>query len=158
DGVTELKKLREKLKKCVAEKQDYLDGWQRSRADFANLKKEGEARASGLKDTVAGEFAEKLLPLIDSFEAALGDPKWKNTDPSWRKGMESIHKELFKVMQETGVEVFEPLGDLFNPALHIAIGRGDGEEGEHVVRVERKGYRLKDKVIRPAYVTLGSQK
>ncbi len=153
NGAAELKKLRDKLKACVAEKQDYLDGWQRARADFANLKKDEALRRGELSLVIAADFAEHLIPLVDSFEAGMRDGKWEETDPSWRRGMESIYKEFQKALEKLGVESFDPKGEQFDPARHVAVGR-EGE-GEVVHTVERKGYVLKEKILRPAYVTIG---
>src|SRR3989344_5339070 len=153
-GAGELKKVREKLKACLAEKQEYLDGWQRARADFANLKKEEASKRERLEEAVALSFAQKLIPLADSFEAGIRSAQ-AAADASWRKGLQSMHAELLKAFRDLGIESFEPLGEAFDPAFHTAVGRGEGEEGEHIIHVERKGYRLKDTLLRPAYVILG---
>src|SRR3990167_10840135 len=71
DGPALIKRLREKLKKAVEEKQEYLDGWQRARADFANYRKEEAADIARKESLMRAEFVNSLLPALDSLELAI---------------------------------------------------------------------------------------
>lgn len=154
-----LKKLREKLKKAVEEKQEYLEGWQRARADLANYKR-SEADAHGDKEArVKAEFVEALLPALDSFEMAFGTKWYETASPEWKGGVMSIYRELVRSLERFGVKLFTPLGEKFDPSKHEAVRQTavlKPEEDEQVVSVERSGYSIGERVIRPAQVTIGN--
>ena len=92
-----IKSLREKLKACEAEKKEYLDGWQRAKADTINSKKEWEASRSGLMNLGSEAVVEDLLPVLDSFEMAFKNKeKWEAVDENWRTGVEYIYNQLIE--------------------------------------------------------------
>ena len=158
-GTNTIKKLREKLKKCVEEKQEYLDGWQRSKADFVNARKKEEELRSGLVAFAKEGLILDLLTTIDNFDMAFANKDvWESVDKNWRIGIEHIHSQLLKTLEEHGLKQFEPAGDEFNPTCHDSIETVvvDEEKNDHkVVEVVQKGYTLGDKVIRPAKVKVG---
>jgi molecular chaperone GrpE len=143
-GPAALKSIREKLKKAVAEKQEYLEGWQRTRADFANFKRE-EAAALGEKESrIKADFVESILPALDSFEMALRHA------PS--KEYEIVYNHLLSSLKAMGVEKFGNEGDAFNPHIHEPLmQKGDGET---IQSVERSGYKINDHIIRAAQVII----
>ncbi|OGC80065.1 nucleotide exchange factor GrpE [Candidatus Adlerbacteria bacterium RIFCSPLOWO2_01_FULL_51_16] len=143
-GPALIKKLREKLKKAIEEKQEYLDGWQRSRADFANFKKEEAAREGHKEERIKAELAEAIIPTLDSLEMALKNHPTKE--------LEILQKQLLNSLKKIGVERFGKSGEEFSPHRHEALAQTG--EGDVVVSVERSGYSIGDKVIRPAHITL----
>lgn len=149
EGPAALKRLREKLKKAVEEKQEYLEGWQRARADFANYKKE-EATMHGDKEArILAEFVETLLPALDSFEMAL------KHNPT--KELKLVNKQLKDGLKKLGVESFGTAGEPFDPRTHEALQQisTDKEDEDHTVAsVERSGYKINDHIIRPAQVII----
>lgn len=156
-GPALIKKLRERLKKSIEEKQEYLEGWQRARADFVNYKKE-EALLYGERETQAkAELIEALLPALDSFELALKHAQTKE--------LNVVHKQLLDSLRKLGVEYFGKAGDAFDPYKYEALREVAVETPEQdlkVVSVERSGYAIKlpgqsngDKIIRPAQVSVG---
>lgn len=152
-----LKKLREKLRTCEAEKKEYMDGWQRMRADFANARKEEDARRGELIKFASEGLVEDILPVLDSFTMAFANREaWERVDANWRKGVEYIYTQLFSVLEARGLTEVGKIGEQIDPRNHIAIGTvsTDDAEKEHTVaEVVQKGYRLHSKVIRPARVT-----
>src|SRR5581483_10539477 len=81
----QLKKLREKLKKCVEEKQEYLDGWQRERAQLANLRKQEEKERKEFIKFANENLLSDLLPVLDSFHMAFANKEaWEKVDKNWR--------------------------------------------------------------------------
>lgn len=146
EGPATLKKLREKLKKAIEEKQEYLDGWQRARADFVNFKKEELVRYTQQEARTKAEFTEALIPTLDSLESAL------KRHPS--KELELLQKQLLQSLKKIGVEKFGKAGEKFDPHKHEALAQK--EDGHTVVSLERSGYSIGDKIIRPAQVTLGN--
>ena len=154
-----LKKLREKLQKCEAEKKEYLDGWQRMRADFANARKEEDLRRGELIKFASEGLVEDLLPVLDSFGMAFANKEaWEKVDANWRKGVEYIHAQMLSVLESRGLAEVGVLGEKVDPRLHIEIEQvpGDASKAGTVVEVIQKGYRLHSKVIRPAKVKGGS--
>ncbi|MBX4192000.1 nucleotide exchange factor GrpE [Candidatus Parcubacteria bacterium] len=143
-GEGTVKRLREKLKKAVEEKQEYLDGWQRARADFANYKREEANLHTDKEARIKAEFVESLLPALDSFEMAL---KHNPTEE-----LTLVHKQLLSALTELGVEQFGKVGEDFSPHLHEALAKQ--EDGEKIVRVERSGYKINNTIIRPAQVII----
>ena len=153
-GDEALKRLREKLKKCVEEKQEYLEGWQRLRADYANEKRDSSERLSKLHALASTEAAEKILPLIDAFDLAFSSPKWNEVDVSWRTGIERLREETLRALKELGVEAFSPKGEAFNPASMSASREIEGQPNT-VIEVDRVGFKAGETVLRPAYVAVG---
>ena len=149
-------KLREELKTCRAERQEYLDGWQRSKADFANLKKRSEDEISEFRKFAREEVIQDLLPVLESFSMAMGNKEaWQNVEPNWRMGVEYIHTQLVNALASNGLTEDSPQGKPFDPNEHTAIGtiETDDEAKYHTVaEVVQPGYRLNGKLIHSARV------
>lgn len=156
-----LKKLREKLKVCEKEKKEYLDGWQRMRADFANVKKDEETRRGEMIKFAAEGLVEDLLPVLDSFSMAFGNKEaWEKVDANWRKGVEYIYTQMLSVLESRGLTEIGKVGESVDPRLHIAIAELPTEssaKADTIAEVIQKGYRLHSKVIRPANVKVFEQ-
>ena len=156
-----LKKLRERLKKAVEEKQEYLEGWQRSRADFANFKREEAASRAKSEELLRAEFAGVLLPALDAFEMAFKTKWYESAAAEWKGGVMSIYRELVRSLERFGIKIFTPLGEAFDPRRHEAVREVPAEtpaEDHTVVSVERSGYSVGDTVIRPAQISIGNYK
>ncbi len=156
-----LKKLREKLRKCEGEKKDYLDGWQRMRADFANARKEDDNRRGEMIKFASEGLVEDLLPVLDSFSMAFANKEaWEKVDANWRKGVEYIHAQILSVLESRGLQEIGVVGEKVDPRNHIAVEGVPVEEKkvDTVIEVIQKGYRLHNKVIRPAKVKAGVAK
>ncbi len=139
-----VKKLREKLETAIKEKQEYLDGWQRTRADFANFKKEEAGMLEEKEARIKANFIETLLPALDSFEMAL------KHEPT--KELQVVHKHLLDSLKQLGVEQFGKENEPYDHYKHEALmQKGDGEK---IISVERSGYKVGDKIIRPAQVII----
>ena len=154
-----IKKLRAKLKTAEEEKRENLLGWQRAKADYSNLKAEVERKQKEFAGLVRAGLIEDFLPLADSFELAMADQEaWEAVPANWRKGVEYIYNQLEKILEGAGVAVINPLGQTFNPGEHEAVGtiETEQEKDDHqVLVVTKKGYRLEEKLIRPAQVKIG---
>ena len=154
-----IKKLREKLKKAVAEKQEYLDGWQRAKADFVNANKRTQEM---LRDsiTLANEgLIEELLPTLQAFEMAFAQKDaWEKIDKNWRVGVEFIYNKLKDTLMANGLQEINPLGKVFDAKEHEATKHESVEkesDNHKVVAVVEKGYMLGNKLLRPAKVVVG---
>lgn len=151
-----MKKLREKLKACEKEKKEYLDGWQRMRADFTNIKKDEETRRGEMIKFASEGLVDDLIPVLDSFAMAFGNKEaWEKVDENWRKGVEYIYAQMYSVLESRGLTEIGKVGEKVDPRMHVAIEEvpPPSEKEENTVsEVVQKGYRLHSKVIRPAKV------
>jgi molecular chaperone GrpE len=163
DGEMDVKatisKLRQKIKKLEAEKQEYLLLSQRTRADYINFKKEVEGSKVSDRKYATRKFIEELIPVLDAYDGARGNKEaWENVDQNWRIGVEYIFGQLLSVIEKEGVKRFGKEGDVFDPMLHETMETVlvENREGNDVlVKVLQSGYMLHDTVIRPARVHVG---
>jgi len=155
-GDAGVKKLRTRLKKCTEEKQEYLDGWQRSKADFVNLKKEHSEQVERLKKFANEDMMHELLPVIESFNMAFANEEaWKSVDENWRRGVEYIHTQFMNALEEKGLKTIDPVGQKFDHNKHDSvelIEQDDKKKSDMIAEVVQKGYELNGKVMRPAKV------
>ncbi|MFA4890032.1 MAG: nucleotide exchange factor GrpE [Candidatus Paceibacterota bacterium] len=152
-----IKKLREDLKKCNAEKQDYLAGWQRAKADFVNARREEEERRADFAGFVEAKIINDFLPVLDSLEIAIKDKDWQTLDKTWQDGIKCLHNQFVEILKGYGVEEIKALGDKFDPSKHESVGEisaSDEKEDGIVAEEMRKGYKLKDKIIRAVQVKI----
>jgi molecular chaperone GrpE len=155
-------KLKEELKAVILEKQKYLEGWQRAQADLVNYKRIADEERKGITTRAISTLIEELLPVLDSFDLAFGNKEaWESAPKNWRDGIMYIHQQLMRTLSDRDLEVIDPLGMQFNPHEHEAIAHVPIEEEEKegtIIAVRQKGYRLKDKIIRPARVEVADFK
>jgi molecular chaperone GrpE len=155
-----VKRLRERLQKTEAERAEYLEGWQRSRADFANLKKDEELRHQYSEDRLRVSLAEEIIPVLDGFEMAFKAPSWQKADPEWKKGIEGLYNQLKSALSRFGVTSYRATEGLsFDPTKHEAVREVpvEREESDHtIVSTEASGYTLGDFIIRPAQVSVAT--
>jgi len=144
EGPAAIKSLRDKLKKAVAEKQEYLEGWQRARADLVNYKKEAAAGHGESQERIKAEFIEELLPALDVLELLVKHDK----TPS----LKMLENQFLSVLKKVGIERFGTVGEDFDPHKHEALAKRG--EDHKVESVERSGYSIGDKIIRPAQVII----
>lgn len=153
-----LKKLRLDLKACKAEKEEYLTGWQKERADFANYRKQEDERRTNLRDAINEQILSRFLSVIDSFNMAFANREaWEKVDPNWRQGVEYIYSQLNSIFEEYGVKEVGVVGEAFDPNIHqsIELVSMDDKKLDHTVAsVIQKGYKLGERVIRPARVNV----
>ncbi len=141
-------KAKDELAQCRKEKQEYMDGWQRAKADYVNLLKrfETDAKTSELKGKVRA--IETLLPTLDTLERA----KEHGDIP---EGFLAIAKQLESAFASLGLEALGTVGEKFDPAFHEALGQDPAESVETddtITVVLEKGWKIGDTVIRPAKV------
>lgn len=146
-----IKDLKEKLKKSEEEKKEYLDGWQRARADFANTKRKHEEKRGEFLIAGKEEVIEKILPVADSFEMAFRGAGWEDVPADWKKGVEYIYSQYASALKELGVEEIDPLGEPFDPSIHTSVESVETEEEEKdgiIAEVLQKGYRIGQRILR----------
>lgn len=157
-----IKKLREKLKKSEAERQEYLTGWQRAKADLINARKRDEVDRMEFLKFANERLIDGLIPVLDSFELAMNNKEvWEKAEKNWRTGVESIAGQLKKALSDAGLEEVNPVGQKFDPMRDEAASYEpvDSEDKNHVIiNVVQKGYNLNGRPMRPAKVRVGEFK
>lgn len=156
-----LKKLKQQLRQCKKEKEEYLDGWQRSKADFINARKEEEKKREELIKYSDSVIINDILPVLDSFDLAFkfgNGSSSKNSSDKTNKGFVLIESQLHTALKQHGLEVIKCVGHQFNPELHEAVEEIESKEKDGIIVEEIvKGYTLHDKVIRAAKVKIAKQ-
>lgn len=152
------KDLQTQLNEALAKSAEYLDGWQRSRAEFANYRKRVDKERDELYQTSTVDTLRKILPVIDDFDRALSNVPPDKAEDAMIKGFSQIHRKLTSLLETSGVKVVNPVGEEFNPAFHEAIGQDESTDipSGHITVVLQKGYLHGDKVLRPAIVRVAS--
>jgi molecular chaperone GrpE len=152
-----IKKLRAELKKAQEEKQEYLTGWQKAKADFINSRKRDEEAQKEFARYANENIIAELIPVLDSFNMAMGNKEaWEKVDKNWRIGVEYISSQLKKVLEDFGLKEIDPFGKKFDPSRDEAIE--DGKENDTVTTVVQKGYELNGKVLKAPKVKVGEKK
>lgn len=139
--------------KLLHQSQEYFEGWQRERADFQNYKKRIERDQASLKGFITAEIIKKYLIVIDDLELALKNRPSIPECQGWVDGINLIYGKLISILDGEGVEKIPVEGE-FNPNIHEAISQIDHPEIEsgNIVDVMRQGYKIGERVIRPALV------
>ena len=153
-----LKKLRADLKQAKKEKEEYLTGWQKERADFLNYKKDEDTRKAMVGEMMREDILSRFLSVVDSFNMAFANKEaWEKVDPNWRKGVEYIYAQLNGIFEEYGVKVIGAVGENFDPNIHHSIDTiitEKKEEDHKIAKIIEKGYKLGERVMRPARVNV----
>lgn len=140
----------QELQQQVAELTEAL---QRERADAVNIRRRNEEQISALKSVVTEHVIEQLLPVIDNFERSLRHVPKDMESNDFVKGVQGVVKQFEQTLADLGVERIKTVGEVFDPALHEAVGMEDGDGEVEVVCEElAAGYRLGERVIRHAMV------
>ncbi len=152
-------------KDCRCE--DYLAGWKRAQADYANLKRQTDKEKAEFALYANENLLEKLLPAIDQFEMALAyKPELKDLPEeeqkklaNWLNGLEAVKASWESVFKEIGLEKIQTTG-AFDPLVHEAMTEEASDEAEDgdVLRCLQAGWRLNGKLLRPARVIVARAK
>lgn len=152
----------EEFEKCATERQEYLEGWQRAKADFLNYKKEEGKRFEDLAQFITTGLIQDLLPALDSFDLALRSFQFSTSGAEQHvaeQGILLIRSQLTDVLKKRGLEIISTEGQKFDPNFHEAIAEAESEKEEGTIVEEiQKGYLLRGRVIRPARVRIVKQK
>ena len=145
---TDIQKLRQKLKECRLQKQDYLAGWQRTQADFINYRRRQEEQLAEWSKMLGEGLISDILPVLDSLAAA------QKSQPE-NEGLVTLRNQLQAILKRHGLEEIKSVGEKFNPEWHevVEYEEGDNSHKNEIVTEEiQKGYMLNGKVIRVAKV------
>lgn len=159
-GIAENEELsvEERLEAAEAKAAEYLEGWQRARAEFANARKRMERERAEARRNATVDVVSRLLPILDDFDRALESVPEEISDHSWFEGMALVHRKLVGILENVNIERIEAVGQPFDPNYHEALLQEESDEYESgiVIREVQPGYKLEDRVIRPAMVIVAS--
>jgi molecular chaperone GrpE len=160
----ELRRVETELKKLNEERQEWADKLARRQADFDNFRKRTERERSETYNRALGEVVRRLLPVIDNLQRALeAERTLENVESKefrhFLHGVELINRQLGGVLESLGVEVVPTVGELFDPHVHEAVATEETDEVEPdtIVQEMQRGYRLGDKLLRPAMVKVATR-
>ena len=148
-------KLNEHLSEQKKKADEYFEHLKRNMAEFDNYKKRMTKEKETLYYTITSDVIAEILPIMDTFEKAIAA---KTKDESYKNGMEMIYSQLNDMLKKFGIEEIEALHITFDPNYHEAVMHiEDDKYGEkEVVEVLRRGYKIKDKVIRHSMVKVAN--
>ena len=146
--------LQDELSRAQSQADEYMDGWQRSRAEFMNYKKRVEKERAQLSKSITSDVIKNYLDITDDLQRALDNRPIDGDGATWAEGIDLIYRKLMTTIENEGVTPMNAAGKEFDPNLHEAISleeSPDHESGE-IIEVVKEGYILGDRVIRPAVV------
>jgi len=153
--IEDIEALKQSLAEEKAKAEANLANWQRAQADFINYKRRSEQEREEISKFANSLLMLNLLPILDDFERALASIPPKLAGFTWVEGIMLIERKLQASLEAQGLSQIKALGEPFDPKLHEAAMHGKGKEG--IVTEElQKGYKLHDRVIRPAMVVVGN--
>lgn len=141
------------LKEAEIRAAEHHDAWIRAKAETENIRKRAQTDVTNAHKYAIENFSAELLTVMDSLEAALAV---ENASlENFKNGMELTQKQLINVLDKFNIKAIDPKGEKFDPHQHQAMCTVDSELPPHtVVQVMQKGYKLHDRVIRPALVSV----
>lgn len=156
-GIEEVEDV-ETLRQALADEKEkaerYFANWQRSQADLANYKQRSEQEKRESIEFANSTLIYNLLPIVDDLERAFATVPAEIDASNWTAGVRLIYNKLKSTLETQGLTEIQAEGQPFDPHLHEAVMQQEGWEGM-VIQEIQKGYRLREKVIRPSLVIVG---
>lgn len=148
------KKLKKLLQQCKGEKAEYLDGWQRARAELQNYIKQKDIEMEEFRKFAISETVLKILPILDTLALAASSTSHGHAGGAWARGILNIVRQFEVTIRQMGVEEIKAeRGISFDPVYHEATDKVESNLASGTVeKVLQKGYTLNGKVLRPARV------
>src|SRR5215831_12608048 len=145
------------LKRLGAERDNLFDRLARLQAEFDNYRKRAARESAEFRDYAVADAAKTLLPAIDNLALALKNASVNSED--FRKGVELIYRQLQDALQKMNVQRVPAKGEPFDPRVHEAIEMVESDEvpDHHVLEELQPGYRIKDRLLRPAMVKVAKK-
>jgi len=134
-----------------AERDQLLDRLARMQAEFENARKRAEREKADFRDHVTGSVVEQFLPVLDNFDLAL---KSAGSAQQLRSGVSLIVKQMEEILQKMQVSAIPAVGETFDPRMHEALGTVERDDvpDQHVAEEIRRGYKIRERLLRPALV------
>ena len=150
--------LQASLGEITTKAEEYLDGWQRARADFANYKKRVLRENADIRQMARGEVIKLYLDIADDLGRALQEKPESGDEGTWADGIEIIFQKLRSRLEAEGIKPMNPLGEEFDPNIHEALMKEESDEYEsgQIIEVMQEGYWIGEKILRPALVRVAA--
>jgi molecular chaperone GrpE len=150
-GVAEEATEQTELGQLKAERDQLLDRLARLQAEFENARKRAERERAEFREFVTGQAIEQFLPVLDNFELAL---KSTGSAHQLRSGVNLIVKQMEEILDKMQVKAVPAVGEAFDPHIHEAMGTVERDDvpDQHVAEEVRRGYKIRDRLLRPALV------
>jgi molecular chaperone GrpE len=158
EAIDEAASLLQQLEEARAKEAEYLDGWQRARAELANARKRFQREQEQAYASAKADLLTRLLPIVDDFARAFQTLPDNPSSAPWIEGIELVYRKFLLLLEQEGVVPIEAAGQEFDPFLHQAVtheSSADVPDG-HVIAEMQKGYRVGDRVLRPTVVRVSS--
>jgi len=149
---------RQEYERVSQERDALLDRLARLQAEFENYRKRNAREQVEFREYAVADAVKNFLPILDNFDLALRSQKSDGADPALRSGIELIRKQMDDVLSRLGVQVIPAQGSTFDPRVHEAIEMVESaDHADHEVIDElQRGYRLKERLLRPAMVRVAT--
>jgi len=146
--------LTEDREKAEQQAKDYLDGWQRERAEFQNYRRRVERDQAQTTLNITGQVIKKYLVILDDLDRALKTRPTQGEGAAWSAGIELIYRKLQTILESEGVERIPAENQVFDPTMHEALTHEDSPDHQsgQIIEVIQQGYKIGDRVLRPALV------
>jgi len=144
----------QELQEVRNQRDEYLDGWQRAQAEFANYKKRVERDRQQIQQNATANVVRKYLEILDDLERALANRPQVGEGADWANGIDLVYKKWLKALESDDIKPMQADGQIFDPNLHEAISQeaNDDYESGEIIEVVQNGYMIGDRVLRPARV------
>lgn len=154
----QMQMLESSLEDITEKAEEYLDGWQRSRAEFANYKKRVQKENLDIRQIARGEVIKIYLDVLDDLERALQDQPEDSGAQDWVEGIELIYQKLKARLEAEGIRPMNALGKEFDPHVHEALMKEETDDypSGTIIEVMQEGYWIGDRVLRPALVRVAA--
>jgi molecular chaperone GrpE len=154
DAVDELAVLQEELEQAKAKEAEYLDGWQRARAELANARKRFQRDQVQAYTNAQADVLKHVLPIVDDFERAIETLPDNLSGLTWIEGVLMIRRKLDMLLEQSGVTPIDAIGEEFDPFAHQAVTHepSDTVPPGHVIAELQKGYKISERVLRHSMV------
>ena len=152
--INEVEELKKELNEARSKADQYLDGWQRSAAEFSNYKKRIDREKDQANLIIKGNIIMRFLEIIDDIDRALKTKPHSGEGSAWGEGIELIHRKFMGILDAEGVKTIQVEGQFFDPNYHEAISQEDSPDHQsgQIIGLVKQGYSLGDRVLRPALV------
>lgn len=146
------------LEKCAKEREEYLNGWKRAKADLANYQKDEQKRFEDFAKFASADLVRDCITVLDSFDLAMSALEKDGVNAGAVKGIAMIRGQMEEVLKRRGLEVMNiSPGGPFNPALYESIGEMESTHPPGTIaEVVARGYLIEGRVVRPAKVRLSN--
>ena len=160
EEVGELETLRQQLAEAEKKSEEYLDQWRRAAADLANYRKRVEKERAEFSRYANAALITRILPILDDFQRAFQTIPSNLLSLTWMDGVALIYRRLQAILEAEGLTLMETEGQSFDPLVHEAVTYEESEEHEEgqIIGEVQRGYKLGDRVLRPALVRVAKGK